>query len=77
MQKTAQAQGSFAHAKTLDTQKRIGSTVYEVTVFLSRNEEQTIEKKLLRLVKNGLNPATKNDRMNIPQTGRLLERNSS
>lgn len=74
---TAKKQGGFAHAKALDTQKRIGSTVYEVAVFMNQNAGQTIEEKLLRIVKNDLIPAHQTGRIKLPQTGRLLERVSS
>lgn len=71
---TTPKQGSYVHAKALGTGKRIGSTVYEVAVFMNQNAEQTIEEKLLRIVKNDLNLASQNGRIDLPQTGWLLER---
>jgi len=77
MQKTATIQSGFTYVKALNTQTRIGSTVYEVAVYLNENATQTVEEKLLRLVKNDLILAPKNGTIEIPQTGQLLERFTS
>ena len=61
----------------LDTRRRIGSTVYSVAVFTKKDTGDTVEEKVLRLLRNDLNPACVNGKMDVPQTGRLPERGSS
>jgi len=61
----------------LDTRRRIGSTVYTVAVFTKKDTGDTVEEKVLRLLKNDLNPVYGNGKMNVPQTGWLPERSSS
>jgi hypothetical protein len=64
----------FAHAAPLDASRRIGSTVYELEVYVKKDAGETIEEKIMRLIKNDLNPAPGCGRMDMPQTGRLPER---
>ena len=61
----------------LDTRRRIGSTVYSVAVFTKKDTGDTVEEKVLRLLKNDLNPVYENGKIAVPQTGRLPERGSS
>ena len=56
--------------------RRIGSTTYNVGVHFSRTSRETLEDKILRLVRNDLNLTPKNVTINLPQTGRLSERGS-
>ena len=56
--------------------RRIGSTVYKVNVHFNPDAKETMDDKLLRLIKNDLNQAPKNVTMNLLQTGRLSERSS-
>jgi len=60
----------------LDTRRRIGSTVYNVAVFTKENTGDTVEEKVLRLVRNDLNITHENVKIKIPQTERLPERSS-
>jgi len=64
------APGSFA------LRKRIGSTVYEVNCYFNPDAKETIDDKILRLVRNDLNLAPGHVTMGLPQTGRLSERGS-
>ena len=57
--------------------RRIGSTVYEVNVNFNQEAKETMDEKLLRIVKNGLNLQAKNDSMVMLQTSGLPERSSS
>lgn len=53
----AKAQDEFIHAEPLNAQKRIGSTVYELKVYVKNNTGETAEEKILRLIRNDLNLA--------------------
>ena len=57
--------------------RRIGSTVYEVNVNFNQDAKETMDEKLLRIVKNRLNLQAKNDKMVMLQTSGLPERSSS
>jgi hypothetical protein len=67
----------FIHAGTLNMQKRIGSTLYEVEVYIMNSAGETADAKIMRLIKNDLNLAPGHDKMNLPQTDRLPERGSA
>lgn len=57
-----------AHGEPLKLQKRIGSTVYSVTIRFSEKSTETMEDKLLRLIESEANqkrPAF--NRPNVPQ----------
>ena len=56
--------------------KRIGSTMYNVGIYFNQNAKETMEDKILRLIKNDLKCPHKNDIIGMPQTGRLPERSS-
>jgi hypothetical protein len=85
MQKST-AQGNFTPATMLNARKRIGSTVYVKNVYLKEDAVESMQDKILRLVKNdcestkktknGLNCSQKNDIMEVLQTERLPERSS-
>jgi len=64
----------YIHSKPLDFCRRIGSTVYDVEVFVKKDTADTVEEKVLRILKNDLNLAYQNDKMRIPQTEQLPER---
>ncbi|GHU77247.1 hypothetical protein FACS1894188_11150 [Clostridia bacterium] len=55
---------------------KIGSTVYRVSVFFPAEEKESLETKILRLIKNDLIFESKCGIMDTLQTGRLLERGS-
>ena len=57
--------------------RRIGSTVYEVNVNFNQDAKETMDEKLIRIVKNRLNLQAKNDKMVMLQTSGLPERSSS
>jgi hypothetical protein len=56
--------------------KRIGSTVYNVNIYTNPEAGETINDKILRIIRNDLNLTTRNATMDLPQTGRLPERSS-
>ncbi|MDR2568805.1 MAG: transposon-encoded TnpW family protein [Oscillospiraceae bacterium] len=64
----------YVRSKPLNIQRRIGSTVYDVELFVKKDKADTIEEKVLRILKNDLNLAIQNGNIKLPQTGRLPER---
>ena len=73
----AETRDGYVHAEPLNVQKRIGSTVYEIEVYVKKDTGETIEDKIMRLIRNDLNPASSHGKMDLPQTGRLPERSSA
>lgn len=58
--------------------RRIGSTNYKVKVYFSDTERETMEEKILRMVKNdAMQNATECAIMNTPQMSRQSERSAS
>ena len=70
-------QDGFIHVLPLNLCKRIGSTVYEVEVYVKKSAGETAEEKIMRLIRNDLNLAPSHGKMSVPQTGRLPERGSA
>lgn len=65
-----------ALAEPTQLRKRIGSTVYEVRVHFNPDAKETMDDKILWLVRNDLNTPLRDAKMAVPQTGRLPERSS-
>jgi len=57
-------------------QRRIGSTLYRVRARFSETNKETLDDKILRLLKNDLNFPSSYATMNTLQTGWLPERSS-
>lgn len=51
-QAVATTHGRSAHAEPLNMRKRIGSTVYEVRVHFNQDAKETMNDKILRLIRN-------------------------
>ena len=66
----------FIHAEPLNMCKRIGSTLYEVEVYVKKHTGETAEEKIMRLIKNDLNLTPGHGKISLPQTDRLPERGS-
>ena len=66
----------YAHAEPATMHKRIGSTVYEVRLHFNPDAKETMDNKVLRLIRNDLNKLQRDVKMAIPQTGRLSERSA-
>jgi len=64
---TTRAAGPFV------LQRRIGSTLYRARAHFSESSKETVDDKILRLLKNDLNLAPSHGTMNTLQTGRLPE----
>jgi predicted 2-oxoglutarate/Fe(II)-dependent dioxygenase YbiX len=75
-QAVAGMRGDIANAEPLNMRKRIGSTVYEVRMCFNQDTKETMEDKLLRLVRNDLNKPPMDAKMALPQTSWLPERSS-
>ena len=74
---TPTREGDYIRAEPLNVRKRIGSTVYDVEIYVRKDKGETVEDKVMRLIRNDLNPASRYVKMNMPQTGRLPERSSA
>ena len=59
------------NARSSRFSERIGSTVYRVSVYFPEEETETLETKILRLVKNDLIFEPKRGIIGTLQTGRL------
>ena len=64
-------------ADTSRFSKRIGSSLYKVSVYFSEDSTETIDDKILRLAKNELNFAPPRVTIRGLQDGRLSERSSA
>lgn len=73
----AMTQGIYTHAEPIKMQRRIGSTVYKINVYFSPEARETIDEKILRLIKNDLNLPSIHGKMDLSQTSRLPERSSA
>ena len=58
-------------------QRRIGSTLYRTRAHFSESSKETVDDKILRLLKNDLNLAPSHATMNVLQTEWLPERKVS
>ena len=76
MQKNNQTVNIERVADTSRFTKRIGSTVYNVGIYFKQDATETMEDKILRLIKNEWNCSQKNGTIGLLQTERLLERSS-
>jgi len=72
----ARTQGESITAEPLNLRNRIGSTVYEVNVYFNQDTKETMDEKILHIVKNRLNFAPDIDTMKKLQMGGLPERSS-
>jgi hypothetical protein len=57
--------------------RRIGSTSFNVRLFFNQNAKETLNEKVLRLLKNDLQSAIENDSIESLQAGWLSERSAS
>ena len=53
--------------------RRIGSTLYRTRAYFSESSQETVDDKILRLLKNDLNQEASHGTMNTLQIGRLPE----
>ena len=58
------------------TQRRIGSTLYRVRARFSEHSRETLDEKIIRLLKNDLNAGSKHAKVKALQTGWLSEGSS-
>jgi len=66
-----------ADAEPLNMQMRVGSTLYLVNIHFSETAAETMDDKILRMIRNDLNCTPKDAKMALPQTDRLPERSSA
>ena len=67
MNQTRNSPGQFV------IQRRIGSTLYRARAHFSESNKESLEDKILRLLKNDLNFMPSHATMDLLQTGRLPE----
>ena len=60
----------------LTLKKIIGGTTYEVNCHFNPNAKETVQEKVLRLLKNDLTTAANRAIINMSQTARLPERST-
>ena len=77
MQKTSKPVKSKLNADTSRFSKRIGSSLYKVSVYFNQDSNETIDDKIIRLAKNDLNFDHKCATIKTLQTGRLSKRSSA
>ena len=53
--------------------RRIGSTTYRAKIYFDPNAKESLDDKILRLLKNDLNLGQSHATMGLSQTGRLRE----
>jgi hypothetical protein len=53
-QTAAPTQGQTAHAEPITMRKRIGSTLYRVNIHFSESSTETMDDKILRLIKRDI-----------------------
>jgi hypothetical protein len=64
-------------ARPIVTRKRIGSTTYEVRSYFNPQAKETVEEKLLRIIKNDLTFRQNRGIIDMSQTAGLSERSSA
>ena len=72
----AEKQDKKVSAEPLNLQNRIGSTIYEVRVYFNQDTKETMDEKILHIIKNGLNSMSDFGTMKKLQMGGLPERSS-
>ena len=60
MQTAKTAVTTAQNAKPMTIQKRIGSIVYEVGIYFNQNAKETMNDKILRLIKRNMEAAYEN-----------------
>jgi hypothetical protein len=65
-----------AYSKSVVMHRRIGSTVYLINAYVKNDAAETIEEKVLRLVKNDLQHEPGHAKISTLQAGWLSERSS-
>jgi len=74
MQTAKRTSQSVKNNVKMTMQKRIGSTVYETSIFFNPDAKETMSDKILRLIKNDLNLMPNHATIQSLQAGRLSER---
>ena len=68
---------NYPTTEPITIRKRIGSTIYEVRSYFNPAAKETVEEKLLRIIKNDLQFISNRAIMNMSQTAVLPERSSA
>ncbi|MCL2634983.1 MAG: transposon-encoded TnpW family protein [Oscillospiraceae bacterium] len=68
---------NYPTTEPITIRKRIGSTIYEVRSYFNPAAKETVEEKLLRIIRNDLTNGVNRAIMKLSQTERLPERGSA
>jgi len=68
---------NYSNNEPITTRKRIGSTTYEVRSYFNPEAKETVEEKLLRIIKNDLTFRQNRGIIDMSQTAGLPERSSA
>jgi hypothetical protein len=75
--KGADSLNATAKNPAIQMRKRIGSTVYLINAYLKNDTAETMDAKIIRLIRNELKTPPEFAKMKVLQTGRLPKRSSS
>jgi hypothetical protein len=68
---------NYPTTEPITIRKRIGSTIYEVRSYFNPAAKETVEEKLLRIIRNDLTNGVNRAIINLSQTAVLPERSSA
>ena len=74
---TKTSKNPTTNPEPLVLRRRIGSTTYRVRIFFNPDAKETLDDKVLRLLKNELQSSPENATMKPLQAGWLSERSSA
>ncbi len=74
---TKTSKNPTTNPEPLVLRRRIGSTTYRTRIFFNPVATETLDDKVLRLLKNDLNLVAGHGTIGVPQTVRLSERSSA
>jgi len=64
---------NYPTTEPITIRKRIGSTIYEVNTYFNPEAKETVEEKLLRIIKNDLTNGFNRAILNMSQTVRVAK----
>ena len=73
---TIKAEREKSNAQSSRFSQRIGSTVYSVSVYFKEGSKETLEDKMIRMMKSDLNNGRFCGNITLPQADTLPERGS-
>ncbi len=77
MNSTANTAKQAAPSEAFTLKRRIGSTTYRARIYFNPEAKETMDDKVMRLLRNDLNLTPAHGNMKLSQTSRLSERGSA